>query len=186
MAIIKVVVLGDTECGKTSFTQRYVTGNFPDPAFLRTTIGASFDTKKVVLPSGRNATLSIWDFGGQQRFIEHLKAMIRGARAGLLFFDVSKLATMDSIEGYWIPAIEENSDLRLKEGDGARFILVGNKLDLLNEERIDVVVDEMKYLMDTYGFRTRLLSARTGVGLGALHGDFMQVLDEFYSDAPPI
>ena len=88
MAIIKVVVLGDTECGKTSFTQRYVTGNFPDPAFLRTTIGASFDTKKVVLPSGRDLTLSIWDFGGQQRFIEQLKGMIRGARAGLLFFDV--------------------------------------------------------------------------------------------------
>lgn len=186
MAIIKVVVLGDTECGKTSFTQRYVTGNFPDPAFLRTTIGASFDTKKVVLPSGRDLTLSIWDFGGQQRFIEQLKGMIRGARAGLLFFDVARLATMDSIEGYWIPAIEDNSNLRLKEGDGARFILVGNKIDLLDDDRIDIVVNEMKYLSDTYGFRTRLLSARTGVGLGVLDSDFMKVLDEFYSDAPPI
>jgi small GTP-binding protein len=186
MAIMKVVVLGDTECGKTSFTQRYVTGNFPDPAFLRTTIGASFDTKKLMLPSGRNVTLSIWDFGGQQRFIEQLKAMIRGARAGLLFFDVSRLATLDSLEGYWMPAIEENSNLRLKEGDGARFILVGNKVDLIDDDRIDVVSNEMNYLCETYGFRSTLLSAKTGVGLGTLDSDFIEILDEFYSDAPPI
>ncbi|RLI56605.1 MAG: hypothetical protein DRO93_11165, partial [Candidatus Thorarchaeota archaeon] len=44
MAIIKVVVLGETECGKTSFTRRWTTGTFPDPEHLRTTVGASFDT----------------------------------------------------------------------------------------------------------------------------------------------
>ena len=116
MTILKAVILGDTECGKTSFAQRYTTGNFPDPAYLRTTIGASFDTKHVETLSGKTATLSLWDFGGQMRFIDHLKTMIRGASIGLLFFDVSRLQTLDSLENYWIPAIEQNSKLNLKEG----------------------------------------------------------------------
>ena len=68
MKILKAVILGDTECGKTSFTTRYTTGNFPDPNFLRTTIGASFDTKKITTASGNDVTLSIWDFGGQEYY----------------------------------------------------------------------------------------------------------------------
>ncbi|MHA1247031.1 MAG: hypothetical protein ACTSPE_06865 [Candidatus Thorarchaeota archaeon] len=58
MAIIKVVVLGETECGKTSFTRRWTTGTFPDPERLKTTVGASFDTKKIRLSDGREITLS--------------------------------------------------------------------------------------------------------------------------------
>ncbi|MHA1741586.1 MAG: Rab family GTPase, partial [Candidatus Thorarchaeota archaeon] len=160
MAIIKVVVLGETECGKTSFTRRWTTGTFPDPEHLRTTVGASFDTKKIRLSDGREITLSVWDFGGQMRFIESLKGMIRGARVGLLFFDVSRMSTLDAIFGYWIPTIEENSTLSFEKGDGERFILVGNKIDLLNEP-FDKIQEEMDRLAEPHGMMTQLISAKT-------------------------
>ncbi|MHA1812970.1 MAG: Rab family GTPase, partial [Candidatus Thorarchaeota archaeon] len=163
MAIIKVVVLGETECGKTSFTRRWTTGTFPDPERLRTTVGASFDTKKIRLSDGREITLSVWDFGGQMRFIESLKGMIRGARVGLLFFDVSRMSTLDAIFGYWIPTIEQNSTLSFEKGDGERFILVGNKIDLLDEP-FDKIQEEMDKLAEPYGMMTQLISAKTGVG----------------------
>lgn len=185
MAIVKAVVLGDTECGKTSFTQRYTTGNFPDPSFLRTTIGASFDTKKVTLPGGEVHTISLWDFGGQQRFIESMKNMIRGAHVGLLFFDVTKLQTLDNLEGYWIPAIEENSTLRLKDGDGPRFILVGNKVDLVDDTRIDQVANEMEHYKQTYGIEGQFLSARTGIGMEVLDSEFLERVSK-YAPAPLI
>ena len=182
MKILKAVVLGDTECGKTSFTQRYTTGNFPDPNFLRTTIGASFDTKHVTTASGMDVTLSIWDFGGQLRFIDQMKSMIRGATVGLLFFDVTRLQTLDSIEGYWIPAIEENSTLRLQNGDGPRFMLVANKVDLLNEKQYDFVSDEMRYLMEKYSLGGQMISARTGIGLERLDDGFMAIVDRYASE----
>ncbi len=178
MAIMKVVVLGETEVGKTSFTSRWTTGSFPDPARLRTTVGASFDTKTVKLSNGNSVTLSIWDFGGQQRFIESLKAMVRGAKIGLLFFDVSMLSTLDAIFGYWIPLIEENSNLRLREGDGERFILVGNKIDLI-EKPFDHIEQEMKRLAEPYGMSTQLISAKTGLGIETLDFKFMELVEKY-------
>lgn len=182
MKILKAVILGDTECGKTSFTTRYTTGNFPDPNFLRTTIGASFDTKKITTASGKDVTLSIWDFGGQLRFIDQMKSMIRGAALGLLFFDVTRMQTLDNIEGYWIPAVEENSNLKLQDGDGPRFMIVANKVDLLDEERFDFVYNEMRFVMEKYQMGGQLISARTGIGLDRLDEGFMAIIDRFTPD----
>lgn len=179
MAIVKVAVLGDTECGKTSFTQRYTTGNFPDPNMLRTTIGASFDTKKVELSNGTECTLSIWDFGGQKRFIDQMKTMIRGAKIGLLFFDVSKMQTFDNLFSYWIPAINENSNLDFSHGDGKRFILVGNKIDLIDGEKIDMIGDEMNEVAAEYGMSTHLISAKTGVGMDTLDSTFLSLVEKY-------
>ncbi len=180
MVIVKACVLGDTECGKTSFTKRYTTGNFPNPDFLRTTIGASFDTKKITLSNGDAVTLSMWDFGGQMRFIEYMKTMIRGSSVGLLFFDVTKLQTLDNLENYWLPAIEENSSLKPRTGDGARFIVVGNKVDLIGPDRIDDVAREMRAFTTRYKMGGRLLSAKTGVGLQELDEDFLRVIGKYY------
>lgn len=178
MAIIKAVILGDTECGKTSFTQRWTTGSFPDPEQLKTTVGAAFDTKKIELPSGKQTTLSLWDFGGQMRFIETLQGMIRGAKIGLLFFDVSKMSTLDSLFGYWIPRIEKNSQLSFVEDAGSRFLLVGNKIDLLNPP-FDNVEEEMDKYAKQYGIKTQLISAKTGIGIESLDYKFMQIIEQF-------
>lgn len=179
MTIIKSSILGDTECGKTSFTQRWITGNFPDPDFLRTTIGASFDTKKFTLPDERDVTLSLFDFGGQLRFIEQLKAMIRGTSVGLLFFDVNRLHTLDTVLNYWIPTIEENSSLKFSEGDGARFILVANKVDLIDDERIDFIANEMLHITEKYDMLGQFISARTGIGIESLDQKFIGIITKY-------
>ena len=178
LAIIKAVILGDTECGKTSFTKRWTTGSFPDPEMLKTTVGAAFDTKKLELPSGNETTLSLWDFGGQTRFIEALQGMIRGAKVGLLFFDVSKMSTLDSLFGYWVPRIEKNSQLSFDDDAGNRFLLVGNKIDLLAPP-FDDVEAEMDRYADEYGLKTQLISAKTGIGIESLDYKFLHIIDKF-------
>ncbi len=178
MAIIKAVVLGETEVGKTSFTARWTTGSFPDPSSLKTTVGASFDTKRVDLPSGMTVTLSLWDFGGQLRFIEALKGMIRGTKIGAFFFDVSKMATLDAIFGYWIPTVEQNSTLSFSDGAGERFVLVGNKIDLLDAP-FNQVQDEMDRLAEPYGMKTQLISAKTGIGIESLDYKFLEIISRF-------
>lgn len=178
MPIMKAAILGDSECGKTSFTSRWTSGVFPDPERLKTTVGASFDTKTVETSSNRICTLSIWDFGGQERFIEQLQSMVRGSRIGLLFFDVTYLQSLDNIISYWIPMIEENADLRFHKGDGARFILVGNKIDLLADE-FENIEKEMEQFASGYGTETQLISAKTGIGMEQLDFKIRELVDKF-------
>lgn len=177
MGIVKIVILGDSEVGKTSFTTRWTQGTFPDPTSLRTTIGVSFDTKNVTLPSGNNATLSVWDFGGQKRFIESLKSMIRGAKVGILFFDVTHLESLDNLIRYWVPLAEEHGGFNFSEGDGKQFILVGNKIDLL-EPPITGVEEDMEYFCSRFGTESSIISARTGLGIEQLDFKFMQMVDD--------
>lgn len=178
MPIMKAVILGDSECGKTSFTSRWTSGVFPNPEALKTTIGASFDTKCIETPSGRECTLSVWDFGGQERFIEQLKSMVRGAKIGLLFFDAVHLQSLDNLISYWIPMIEENAAFRFRKDDGARFILVGNKIDLLGNN-FDEVHHEIEQFSKGYGTDTALISAKTGVGIEQLDFKIRDLVDRF-------
>ncbi|MGY5872781.1 MAG: Rab family GTPase [Candidatus Thorarchaeota archaeon] len=177
MPVIKAIVLGDSEVGKTSFTTRWTQGTFPDPTKLKTTVGASFDTKKVTLETGDAVILSLWDFGGQRRFIETLKQMVRGAKVGLFFFDVSHLQSLDSLWNYWIPLAEENGNFNFSEGAGTNFLLVGNKIDLLEHNFTDVE-DEMARFCKQFGMNSTLISAKTGVGIEILDFKFKKLLQE--------
>ncbi|MHA1634316.1 MAG: Rab family GTPase [Candidatus Thorarchaeota archaeon] len=177
MPVIKAIVLGDSEVGKTSFTTRWTQGTFPDPSKLKTTIGASFDTKRVTLNTGNEVVLSLWDFGGQRRFIETLKSMVKGSKVGLFFFDVSHLQSLDSLWNYWIPLAEDNGDFDFSKGDGKNFLLVGNKIDLIKGS-FEKVESEMDRFCKRFGMDSALLSAKTGVGIEMLDFKFKELLQD--------
>ena len=59
----KIVVLGAQGVGKTSLVLRYCMGTF-NPALIRSTVGASFVTKRVVDADADTVVrLQIWDTG---------------------------------------------------------------------------------------------------------------------------
>ncbi len=178
MSILKAVVLGDSEVGKTSFTKRWTQGTFPEPEVLKTTIGASFDTLQTVLSNGKEVTLSIWDFGGQRRFIESLKSMVLGAKIGLFFFDASYLPTLDSLYNYWVPLAEEYGDFDFKSGDGKRLILVANKIDLLRGD-LSMLESEMQHFVDRFGTESVMISAKTGIGIEQLDYKFKKICEDY-------
>jgi small GTP-binding protein len=178
MPIVKAVILGDSECGKTSFTSRWTNGTFPNPETLQTTIGASFATKRVEDSNGNSTVLSLWDFGGQMRFIEQLKTMIRGCIMGLLFFDVTLLQSLDNLITYWVPMIEENAGFDFNKNDGSRFILVGNKIDLL-DGTFDYIHREMIQFAEDTGTGLQLISAKTGIGIEQLDFKIKELVQKF-------
>jgi GTPase SAR1 family protein len=172
--ILKAVILGDSEVGKTSFSKRWTQGTFPNPELLRTTVGASFDTLRTTLPNGEEATLSVWDFGGQKRFIETLKTMIMGAKLGLFFFDASHLQSLDNLYNYWIPLAQQHGNFDFSKGDGDKFLTVANKIDLLGGD-FSKLEEEMERISDRFGMRCVMLSAKTGVGMEHLDYEFRQL-----------
>ena len=180
MPIMKCVILGDSEAGKTSLLSRWTNGVFPNPEQLRTTIGASFDTKNIKTPNGTDYTLQLWDFGGQERFIEQLQSMVAGCKIGFLVFDMAHMQSLDNLISYWIPMIERNAGFNFQKGDGKRFILVGNKIDLVCNE-ITEVEGEMKHFAEGYGTDYQMISAKTGVGIEQLDFKTRELVEEFMS-----
>ena len=62
---LKILLLGDSSVGETSFLLKYADEKFQESYF--STIGVDYKTKKINL-KGVNINLQIWDTGGQERF----------------------------------------------------------------------------------------------------------------------
>ena len=117
---LKVVVAGDGTVGKTSLVRRYCEGKFETSRVM--TIGVDFQTKLVDLPGG-TVKLSIWDMAGQARFAVMRSGFYRGSRAAALVFDLTSRDSLAHLET-WREEI-------LKAVPKQKFVLVGNKIDLL-------------------------------------------------------
>lgn len=168
MNMIKFIVVGETEVGKTSLVSRWVMGVFPRFETIKTTIGAAFTTKKCTLDK-RTVYLQVWDFAGQSRFTKFMYTLIRGAKAGLLVFDLSKLSTLEVIENFWIPQIREILHIDLASLPENTYILVGNKLDIAKKENtLELALNEAKEISKKYNLDFIPISAKTGENIEKL------------------
>ncbi len=127
--IFKILLLGDCSVGKTCFLVRYVDDTFKDNHI--TTIGVDFKTK--ILEDEKNSELiklQIWDTAGQDKFRCITKNYFRGSNGILLIYDITSPSSFKNIRN-WISQIRDS----LK--DEACIVLVGNKVDLENDRKID-------------------------------------------------
>ena len=128
--IFKVIVAGPGGVGKTSLVNRFENGRFI-PA--RMTIGVDFVAKELVV-GGRPVTLSIWDFSGEQRFLDLFPDYVRGASGALVCFETSLQRDITSLQLLipWIEIIrEQNGDIPI--------LLVGTKIDCVDEEQLQEI-----------------------------------------------
>jgi Ras-related protein Rab-5C len=88
MENFKVVLVGDTNVGKTSILQRYAKDNFETDS--ETTISPTFLTRMIDFPvSGLKAKLQIWDTAGQEKYRSVTPIYYRDAAAAICVFDVT-------------------------------------------------------------------------------------------------
>lgn len=90
------------------------------------TIGAAFLTKKITLPS-RTIKFEIWDTAGQERFASLAPMYYRNAQSALVVYDLTKPSSLVKAR-HWV------AELQRQASPGIVIALVGNKLDLCNEE----------------------------------------------------
>lgn len=112
----KVVIIGDSNVGKTCFIERYCDDRFGD---TQPTIGALHKIKTI-----NDVILDIWDTAGQERFKSMVPMYYKGARAIIVAFDVTSVASFDGAKR-WMNEIETNTSNIL-------VILLGNKIDIEN------------------------------------------------------
>ncbi|MHA1339551.1 MAG: Rab family GTPase [Promethearchaeota archaeon] len=136
---LKIINAGDGGVGKTTFLKRYTTGKFV--VETKETIGTGFFTKKIKNKVINDfVDLTIWDLGGQQRFRNIVKDFVMGAAGALLFFDLTRYKTFQSLEE-WISIIRTFDE----DDKNIPILLVGAKSDLsdafaIEKKEIDKLV----------------------------------------------
>ena len=147
--LVKVVVIGDGNVGKSCLVLRYSENKFVQ-SYLAT-MGSDF-TIKLTQAKGMGVRLAIWDLGGQQMFQTMRKYYMQGAAGAVVVYDITNKESFKAIDR-WV------SDLRSHSGD-VPCVIFGNKKDL-DDERI-ISLEEAKAKADSYNFDYFETSAKSG------------------------
>jgi len=124
----KIVMLGDGAVGKTAMTTRFTQNSF-DSDYKRT-IGADFAVKRLDIPDiDAHVTLQCWDLAGQPRFEFVRQGFYRGARGGLLLYDVTRRRTFINIDRW-------KEETFVNTGKEIPLVVVANKIDLVDSRAV--------------------------------------------------
>jgi small GTP-binding protein len=124
--IYKIVLIGDSGVGKSNLLSRYTKNEFSTNT--KTTVGVEFGAKKFEIDDSK-IKAQIWDTAGQERYKSITSCYYKGAKGGILVYDISKKESFQNVDK-WLQEFKKNAD------SDACFILIGNKCDLIKEREV--------------------------------------------------
>lgn len=158
---LKIMIIGSSGAGKTSFVQRWTKGDFIED--YRPTIISDFGFK--IYEYNKNLfRVQLWDIGGQDKSASMAKIFARDSHGCIVVTDIS--INENPIEIFkWKEIISEESSFI--DDEKIPFILVGNKIDLIKtEENKKIIEEKTKNICNNYGFMNYFLtSAKEGINV---------------------
>ena len=150
---ITIMILGNSQVGKTSFILRFVENTFQS-TYL-STVGIDFKVKNINL-GDKEYKLILYDTAGQERYKSLAPNLIKKACGIILVYDITNKSSFDSI-----PEIME----KVKEEKGNNFpmVLVGNKIDL--EQRREIEKEKGELLAEKNGIDFYEVSNKEGINI---------------------
>ena len=167
--IFKVLLLGNSDVGKSSLLLRYVDSVWND-AFVPT-IGVDFKVKTLNI-NDKKIKMQIWDTAGQERFRTVVATYFRGAHGILLLYDVTNKDSFKNLEN-WLIEIEKNAQEKVLK------ILIGNKCDL-NDDR-EITTEEGKAFALRNGMEFMETSAKMNTNVTEAFETLGKLMIEFNS-----
>ncbi|MHA2366009.1 MAG: Rab family GTPase, partial [Candidatus Hodarchaeales archaeon] len=120
MLLIKVILVGDKNCGKTELRQKYLGENSFKANYMQT-IGADFAVKELFLLD-TITKFQIWDISSQNRFDGVRSLYYAGTHGSILVFDVSRPETYKNCWN-WVQEIKQFNPSPIP------IVLVGNNIN---------------------------------------------------------
>ncbi|KAI8053781.1 small GTPase superfamily [Syncephalis plumigaleata] len=152
-ASFKVVLIGNSSVGKSSFLARFIAGVDVSLKQMATTISAEFKSKSIEY-KGKRYALKIWDTAGMERFDALTRTYYRGAHGAIIMYDVTNRKSFCEIEK-WINNLESSVNNR-----HVVKMIIGNKED--RETDREVSEEEGQALADKFDALFAECSAATG------------------------
>jgi small GTP-binding protein len=120
--IYKIVLLGDSKVGKTTFLSQYIPNT---DSKTRNQIN-DMEAKTETLANGAVVDVQVWDLTGDPSYRSVSEIFLKNTLGAMVLFDLSSSESLKSVKG-WV------KDLRSQSKDCQVFI-VGNKKDLLKSQ----------------------------------------------------
>ena len=140
----KIVLIGNSSVGKTALFRKIETGEFYDRNI--STIGIGKKTLYMDIEEDnngkkikKNICVSLYDTAGQEKYKATTLNYFKGADGIILMYDITNRGSFDNIEE-WINSIKES----IGNAHSLEYIimLIGNKLDLVDEDEQNRTVKE--------------------------------------------
>ena len=135
----KIMILGETAVGKTSFITRYISDTFGEKYLC--TIGIDF-RDKIVERNNKKIKLQIWDTAGQERYRNVAKSYFQASHGFIIAYDINNRESFKQVK-YWVEQIKSISD------ESTKCILIGTKCDLdkrkVEENEVDDYAKKLGY-----------------------------------------
>jgi small GTP-binding protein len=178
---IKVVLIGDSQVGKSAIFRQFESGTFTEESTA--TIGGAFTKIIATSTDRRTVPMDLWDTAGQEQYKSVIPLYFENARVILLVYDITRSATFDHLPD-WLHVCAG------KVRPNAKFIVVGNKCDL-NENRRCTPEGGIAYAESIGAIFCLETSAKTAEGLDSLlQGIADEAIrnrwDSEASDQPPL
>lgn len=126
---LKILVVGKSGTGKTSFVNKWIKNQFNE--LYKATIVSEYSSK-IYKYEDKIYKINLWDIAGQDHFANVTKAFAKGAHGCLTMCDINLDSLNSTIK--WKNSLDE-SEL-FKDGKKLPNILLQNKADLLNEDEV--------------------------------------------------
>ena len=129
--VYKIILLGETNVGKTSIFDRFKKDGFKENQ--SSSIGVDYETR-IMNYNDKKYTILLYDTAGQERFRSITPSYYHLADGFFIVFDLTNENSLNEIKN-WIDSIKENSKV-------TKFIILGNKDDLKDKKMSDDVIND--------------------------------------------
>ena len=140
---MKILVVGHTGTGKTSFVKRWTKDEFKEN--YQATVVSEFGFK-IHESKGNIYRIQLWDIGGQDKSPAMAKIFSRDSHGCVIISDSTNLKTLEDTLN-WKKLVSDEADFL--DGGKLPFILVQNKVDLIeSREEFEKIEKETKALSE--------------------------------------
>ena len=169
---LKLVILGEGRVGKTSLLLRYFKNKFNENE--KSTINPSF-YEKTENYNGKTYELKFWDTAGQEKYNALNAIYFQNAIGALLVYDVNIPETFEKVKD-WANTLKEIV------GKNVIFVIVGNKLDLLDKSLLDKNSSQVNEYVAKENCKIFYTSCKTGYNVKEVFDTLIKSVLKYVQD----